>query len=180
MAEAHHRKKNPELVRIQLIESARRLALENGLATVSLEAIAADAGVTKGGLFYHFPNKQSLIEAVFQYLLQAFQADLEARMSVDSEPYGCFTRAYVLSVFDVGVEAQWAPLWIATLTDQTLRRMWGDWLSAQLAQYGEAELKLENSRFAADGIWLGRMFGVAPQDPDALQRYLVDMTRPEK
>jgi AcrR family transcriptional regulator len=180
MAQAHHRKKNPEQVRIQLIESARRLALENGLAAVSLDAIASDAGVTKGGLFYHFPNKQSLIEAVFQYLLQEFQADLEARMSADSEHYGRFTRAYVLSVFDGGVEAQWAPLWVATLTDQDLRRMWGEWFNAQLSQYGETHLQLENARFAADGIWLGRMFGVTLQDPDAFQRYLVDMTRPEK
>lgn len=180
MAEAHHRKKRPERVRTQLIDSAKRLALENGLATVSVEAVAADAGVTKGGLFHHFPNKQALIDAVFQHLLEEFEADLETRMVADPEPYGRFTRAYVASVFDVGADAQWGPLWIATLTDPRLRKTWGAWLTVQISRNGETALPLETARFTADGVWLGHMFGVAPDDPDTLRRHLIEMTCSQK
>lgn len=179
MTEAHRRKKQPEHVRVQLIESAKRLALENGLAAVSVEAVAADAGVTKGGLFHHFPSKHALVDAVFRHLLDQFAADLDARMAVDTEPHGRFTRAFVRSVFEVGAEAQWGPLWIATITDPELRRLWGEWLTSQLSKHGETSLRLESARFAADGVWLGHMFGVAPEDPDAFQRHLIEMTRPE-
>ena len=79
MTNAHHRKKNPEQVRLRLLQSARRLALENGLGAVSIEVVAAEAGVTKGGLFHHFPNKKALIDAVFQHMLRDFEADLERR-----------------------------------------------------------------------------------------------------
>lgn len=177
MTDAHRRKKNPELVRMQLIESARKLALENGLGSVGVDAVATDAGVTKGGLFHHFPNKQALIDAVFQHMLDEFDADLNARMTADPDPYGRFTRAYVLSVFEVGADAQWGPLWMATLTDPQLRQMWGAWFNAQLAVYGEYDLQLENARFAADGIWLGHMFGVAPHNAESFRHHLIKMTR---
>lgn len=180
MAVAHHRKKRPELVRAQLIDSAKRLALANGLAAASVEAVAADAGVTKGGLFHHFPNKQALVDAVFQHLLEEFEADLEARMAADPEPRGRFTRAYVASVFDVGAEAQWGSLWIATLTDSRLRKIWGAWVTAQISRYGETGVPLENARFAADGVWLGQMFGVASDSPDALRHHLIEMTYSQK
>lgn len=177
MSEAHRSQKQPEQVRILLIESARHLALENGLAAVSVEAVAAHAGVTKGGLFHHFPSKQALVDAVFRHLLEEFEADLDARMAADPESYGRFTRAFIRSVFDVGANGQWSPLWIATVTDRELRRLWGEWLSVQLSRHGENALGLESARFAADGVWLGQMFGVAPADPDAFQRHLIEMTR---
>lgn len=180
MTDAHRRKKHPELVRLQLIESARKLALENGLPAVGVEAVAADAGVTKGGLFHHFPSKQALIEAVFQHLLDEFEADLEARISADPEPFGRFTRAYVRSAFEVGADAQWGGLWIATITDRELRQTWGKWLNAQLSRYGESGLALENARFAADGVWLGQLFGVAPEKAEAFKNYLIEMTAPAK
>lgn len=178
MTDAHRRKKNPELVRMQLVESARKLALENGLGSVGVDAVATDAGVTKGGLFHHFPSKQALIEAVFQYMLDEFGTDLDARMAADPESYGRFTRAYVLSVFDVGTEDQWYPLWMSTLTDPKLRQLWGAWFNAQLARYEEYDLLLENARFAADGIWLGHMFGVTPHNAESFRHHLIDMTRP--
>jgi AcrR family transcriptional regulator len=177
MADAHRRKKSPERVRIQLLESARRLALKNGLGAVGVEAIAADAGLTKGGLFHHFPSKQALIDAVFQHLLQEFEADLEKRMAADPDEHGRFTRAYVRSVFEDGAEAQWGALWIATLTDPDLRRTWGTWFNSRVAQSGETDLQLENARFAADGVWLGHMFGFAPSAPDAFERHLIEMTK---
>lgn len=48
MSMAHQRKKDPEKVRLKLIESARKLAMENGLAGVNVEAVAAEAGVSRG------------------------------------------------------------------------------------------------------------------------------------
>ena len=131
MSMAHQRKKDPEKVRLKLIESACRLAMENGLAGVNVEAVAAEAGVSRGGLVHHFSSKQVLVESVFQYMLAVFESDLASRMSVDPEPSGRFTRAYILSVFDSGAHAQWGPLWIATATDPQLRKVWGEWFSAR-------------------------------------------------
>lgn len=180
MSQAYRRKKNPELVRQLLIQSAIRHALENGLGRVSVEAVAFDAGVTKGGLFHHFPSKQALIDAVFQYLLQEYEAELKAIMSADPGPYGRFTRAYVRSVFDVSAPSRCGTLWMATLTASPLRQVWATWFNLQVSRYGETSLQLENARFAADGIWLGHMSGVVPDNSGTFLRYLIEMTRLEK
>ncbi|EOF7838872.1 TetR/AcrR family transcriptional regulator [Salmonella enterica] len=68
MSMAHQRKKDPEKVRLKLIESARKLAMENGLAGVNVEAVAAEAGVSRGELVHHFPNKQVLVDSVFRHI----------------------------------------------------------------------------------------------------------------
>lgn len=40
-----------------------------GIASLSLNAVAKEAGVSKGGLLHHFPGKIELIQAVFKRLL---------------------------------------------------------------------------------------------------------------
>lgn len=48
-----------------VLRVARRRFLEHGYAATSMSDIAADAGVTKAALYYHFPGKDALFTAVF-------------------------------------------------------------------------------------------------------------------
>lgn len=50
--------------RRNLLEAAGRLYYERGFAAVSLDDIAAAAGVTKGAVYAHFANKDELVVAV--------------------------------------------------------------------------------------------------------------------
>ena len=50
----------------QLVATARRAFAERGFAQVSLDALAAEAGVTRGALHHHFTNKAGLFEAVLR------------------------------------------------------------------------------------------------------------------
>ncbi len=52
--------------RERIVEAAAAAAHEVGLAHLSLEAVAERAGVSKGGLLYHFPTKQALLFAVVE------------------------------------------------------------------------------------------------------------------
>lgn len=180
MSEAHRRRKNPELVRAALIDSAGRLALEQGLASVSVEAVAAAAGVTKGGFFHHFPSKQALIDAVFEHLLADLDAAIDRQMASDPEPQGRFMRAYVELAFGADDrEAARAALWISTITDEKLCATWGAWFARRLKRHGEDErgLDLELARFAADGVWFGRLANITPENGTALRDKLISMTR---
>lgn len=42
------------------------VALEHGFGRVTLDAVAERAGISKGGLLYHFPSKTKLITALLQ------------------------------------------------------------------------------------------------------------------
>lgn len=50
----------------RLVAIARRAFAERGFAEVSLDALAAEAGVTRGALHHHFTNKSGLFEAVLR------------------------------------------------------------------------------------------------------------------
>ena len=52
--------------RESLIAAGRALFAEHGFADVALEAIVRAAGVTRGALYHHFPDKTELFAAVFE------------------------------------------------------------------------------------------------------------------
>jgi AcrR family transcriptional regulator len=50
----------------RLLDAAERLVAERGAAHLTLDAVAAEAGVSKGGLLYHFPTKAALLEGMIR------------------------------------------------------------------------------------------------------------------
>lgn len=50
--------------RDRILTAAADLVAEAGAVHVSLDAVAERAGVSKGGLLYNFPNKQTLLKAL--------------------------------------------------------------------------------------------------------------------
>ncbi len=70
------RKENSN-VRAQILAAAAELAREKGAAHISIEAIAQRAGLSKGGLLYHFPRKSALIQALVTQHLAEIEAELD-------------------------------------------------------------------------------------------------------
>jgi AcrR family transcriptional regulator len=56
-----------------LLAVARRLFLEQGYANVSMQAIAREAGMTKGAPYYYFPSKEALFLEVSRQVLQSLR-----------------------------------------------------------------------------------------------------------
>lgn len=185
MATAYHRKKQPEFVRRTLIDCAAKLALEQGLAAVTVQAVSLAASVTKGALFHHFPSKQALVEGVVADLIAQLDADIDAAMAKDPEPYGRYTRAYVdITLHDPMMTegSQWAALHISILAEPALRRMVSDWFAARLRRHRDTDgdADLEFVRLAADGAWIAYLVREKPTDPvpelGALRARLIAMT----
>lgn len=61
---ARKTKENAELTRQCLIEAARKVFLERGVSRTTMECIAAQAGVTRGAIYWHFNNKIDLFQAM--------------------------------------------------------------------------------------------------------------------
>lgn len=160
MNDSFKRKKQPQLVRAQLLEAAAQVTVERGLAGITLDLVAKRAGVSKGGLIHHFPSKQALIEGLFFTLVAAFENTINSFMEQDPNPRGRFSRAYVLSSvsprnepFDSKLIGACA---LAMSRDGALAGAWRAWLHGQLNKHGEdADSVLGRLiRYAADGIWL--------------------------
>ncbi|KPQ05652.1 MAG: transcriptional regulator, TetR family [Rhodobacteraceae bacterium HLUCCA12] len=69
--------KNKGTTRRKLLDAAERIARSEGPAAMSLDAVAAAAGVSKGGLLYHFPSKSRLLEALVDDYLARFDSTLQ-------------------------------------------------------------------------------------------------------
>lgn len=185
MSEAHRRKKQPQVVRSQLLEVAARLCLENGLHTLTLDAVARAADVSKGGLLHHFPTKRALLEALHEELLGSFEKRLEELMAQDVDPYGRFTRAYLLANLD-GPDHENAERWnglaVLLLAEATMRERWAEWMSCRLSALGPEEktVAMQIVRAAADGVWLADLTHVgtsSEHDREEMIEALLAMTR---
>lgn len=53
----------------RILEAARVIAARDGAAHVSLDAIAKEAGLSKGGVLYNFPSKRHLMAALLDEML---------------------------------------------------------------------------------------------------------------
>jgi AcrR family transcriptional regulator len=47
-----------------LLDAAEAVIVRDGIASLTLDAVAAEAKVSKGGLLHHFPSKDRLVEAL--------------------------------------------------------------------------------------------------------------------
>jgi len=58
--------------RDRILEAAERVITEVGAARLTLDGVAQAAGVSKGGLLYHFPSKESLLVALAQRYVETW------------------------------------------------------------------------------------------------------------
>ncbi|GHC43136.1 TetR/AcrR family transcriptional regulator [Neogemmobacter tilapiae] len=182
MTAAHSRKKNPEGIRRALLDHAARLAVEQGLHAVTVQAVSDAAGVTKGGLMHHFATKQALVDAMFAEHLEALGKVLADQMQADPERRGAFTRAYLRSVFELEPTEKggpWASVYVAMLSDARLRAMWANWFSGQVQANSvtDSDPVLTIVRLAADGAWLADMSDIVLSNRAELLALLLAMTR---
>lgn len=52
--------------RQQVLDAAARIVRERGAAALTFEELAAESGVTRGGITYHFPTKDELLRALVE------------------------------------------------------------------------------------------------------------------
>lgn len=167
MTLAHQRQKQPELVRSQLLAVVREILVAEGAQAVTLDAVSKRAGVSKGGLQYHFRSKQALLNALCDQLFGEFEKRFEDALSAEADTPGRHARAYIRTCFDDGnecnqVETQRAIALLA-LNLPECRERWNTMMQTALAadgsDLGAANLLLV-CRLAADGFWFAQMLDV--------------------
>ena len=81
--------------RDSILDAAELVLFEHGTQALTLAAVAERAGVSKGGLLYHFPSKESLLGALAQRYVQSMEHCIESAKSGISERDAKIGRAHV-------------------------------------------------------------------------------------
>ncbi|MEO3827202.1 TetR/AcrR family transcriptional regulator [Actinomadura sp. B10D3] len=85
-----------------LLDAAESVLSEQGTQALTLTAVAERAGVSKGGLLYHFPTKEALVRAMVARVIEEFDDLIASYMNSSGEGApGAYTRAYVEATFEI-------------------------------------------------------------------------------
>lgn len=163
--------------RAAILRATERVVAERGYSALTLDAVAEAAGVSKGGLLYHFPSKEALVAGLLEELAAAFDADQVAERGEDVAP-GAWTRAFVRS----SVAPSSAPTHSAAVAllaavghDPTLlaplQERYREWVG-RLEDDGLEGVDAHVVRLAADGLWAADLFNLAPPEEALRARIL--------
>jgi len=167
-----------------ILEAAERVIVQSGVEKATIDEVAREAGISKGGVLHHFPSKEAIVVALVEMLIARFEADVAARQALDPEPNGSYTRAFLNAVTakaDHCVEVSFAlkaafhncPALQELIRSANLR--WQD----RIEQDGIDPVLASIVRLATDGLWLAKLHRVnVPSDKHrkALMDYLVALT----
>jgi len=173
------RKNNPAALRLRLLDCAATLIVDHGLPALTLENVAREAGVSKGGLLHHYSSKDALIGGLFDMVVDWFGSQVDAAIDPDKTRLARFSRAYlqVIANIDMSVPAEkrLAVLILMLSSDPHYCARWNSWVDSQLREHQSTDLSpmARTLRLAADGLWLSDLGGgpdsVAATRHDILQ-----------
>jgi AcrR family transcriptional regulator len=89
----------PASSREKILDAAVQVAIRDGILAMTLDAVAKEAGVSKGGLIYHFRSKDELIAAMLVHFRAKTQGTIEARAAADPQPRGRWFRAVLYTIW---------------------------------------------------------------------------------
>jgi len=152
--------------RAKLLDAAGAVIRRDGPQALTLDAVAAQAGVSKGGLLYHFKSKRELLDGLVDRWMDDFQRDIDAES-------GNFARRYVAA--NDGAHAEEVGMLAALVADPQVlaavrdrHETWQD----RVASEGGDPVDATVARLAADGLWLADLLGTAPPRGELRQRVL--------
>lgn len=97
MRSSERRERHREADRRALLQAAERIFARDGLSGASVRDIAAEAGISVGGVYQFFPGKDDLYLAVLEDVWAAYQTAVQPALAVSGfkARLDAFTRASV-------------------------------------------------------------------------------------
>jgi AcrR family transcriptional regulator len=173
-----------------ILTAAERVVLRDGVMRLTLEAVAREAKLSKGGILYHFATKKALIQAMLARLIHYCEREIEVHQQHDRAP-GRWTRAYVRRelepVLPYPGEADFprskevgAGLIVAATTTpgllDPLRERFQAWQKA-IEQDGIDTARATVVRLAVDGLWLAELLGIWSPGEQLREQVLDELIR---
>lgn len=157
-----------------ILDAAERVIMRQGMANTTIEGVAAEAGISKGGLFYHFTSKKDMLMQLMDRYERDF-ADMR-RGIYESLPESStrFLKATVLAcVHDQArKEAGNISSVLSLLDDVEMRQRIFQMklrIFEEVGRESRCPEKAMLALFATDGLWITQLFG-----QEVVSRELVD------
>ncbi len=153
--------------RATLLDAATAVIRRDGATALTLDAVAAEAGVSKGGVLYHFATKRALIDGLISRWLDDFAAQLDD---------GDFAAAYVKACDTASADREAEVGILAGMLGEpevleVARERYAEWTARILADVPDP-VDAWVVRLAADGLWYSDLLGIAAPRGDDRRRLI--------
>ena len=170
-----------ESTRESLLDAAKRVVQRDGAGHLTLDAVAREAGVSKGGLLYHFPSKADLLRGMVAHGMR--QAEEEKDRALGPNPVrGAFARHLLRGLALAGSEDAtnacpsremvWSLLGAAANDPSLLqpgREMHARWQKRLVEDTGDPDVATI-FHLVGHGLWSAELFGFDVPDAEERER----------
>jgi AcrR family transcriptional regulator len=172
--------------RDRVLAAATQVALRDGPGAVTIEAVVTEAGVSRGGVLYHFPSKDALLQALVDQDIDVVREVTGLDADTDAESPARRLRAYYEACTAWEPERGHVALAVALAENPGLLRSWArvqrdlDAVDAACAAASDGDpdpaadpvggraLASLVARLALDGLWFSDL--IDPQRFTTAQR----------
>lgn len=154
-----------------ILDAAQAVVLERGAAHVTLDAVAERAGLSKGGVLYHFQNKDAMLSALVDRMVRHFESMVaEKRKNLGDDPQRTL-EAHVEAVFAMGDQMNDAACAMlpALASNPSLLEPLRVFYRDHFAELGASKVGFPQAAvvsLALDGLWLMDMLQISPLSED--------------
>jgi AcrR family transcriptional regulator len=92
----------PADARTRILDAVERIVVARGVAGLTLDAAAREAGVSKGGLLYHFASKEALLAGLMERLAAFMSREYDEAVARQPPGAGRVARAQIAWAFGEG------------------------------------------------------------------------------
>lgn len=174
--------------RDKIVDAAMSIVRDRGVTKLTLDEAAKVAGLSKGGVLYHFKSKDDLVRGMIERLLN--QMDAEDLAHYQQEPEGPYRwlRASIRTAFNpdgpacdsVG-GALLAAITVNPELMTSIQAKYAEWVERSLSDSPNPQLAMLVS-MALDGHYFERMMGLKPYNDDQhqqVQQFILDLLKKE-
>lgn len=168
--------------RALIIQTAIQYIQENDLNSLTLDSVAGKAGISKGGLLYHFKTKDALLAAIAETIMDEIMQSYE-ELAQQEHGAGRLTRAFILSSQKDLAEGARLNIAIQIMQneDSTISEVYEQLLEDLLHDGIEASI-VHLIRLTIDGLYYSKLLNIAPVSEEVAEKVfeqLYQMARKE-
>jgi AcrR family transcriptional regulator len=165
--------------RERILEAAEAIVKARGAAKLTYEELCRESGFTRGGLTYHFPTKDSLLQALLERDVEQWHAREQALRPADTSAPTAELIGYLRAfTFESDEKRRFvAGMLSAVAHDHSLldpvRRMQAE--RVRSAPWDQAALRQQILRFAAEGLFWSEFFRCTELPADVRERLVTEL-----
>jgi len=165
-----------------IVDAAEAVVIEAGAAHLTLDAVAAKANVSKGGLLYHFPTKEALLKAMLdRHIHRLEEARKKKYEKLKDEPARAI-KAYVLSALtrDCKTQSISTALLAAVAHDPRLLEPVRNDYQKHMEEFTSSGLSFDRAAviaLATDGLRLLEILSLSPLNEKQRKKLIKELLR---